>query len=185
MNAAPPTTLLVRLRCRSCPNQLASAFACEHPTTAQPTPEFLIGGRWVSDVPPPALSRSAVVCLDCGAADPEADVFEVPANAADAERNRHLIVAALDEALRLSERARPRAAGEPIGNVGPEIAPGQLRNIHERITALLAEGAERGFFQQALRAAHDRIGKLYEQARRDCRKLARRTPSGHPAGKRP
>ena len=49
----------------------------------------------------------------------------------------------------------------------------------------LAEGAERGFFQQALRAAHDRIGKLYEQARRDCRKLARRTPSGHPAGKRP
>ena len=174
MNAAPETTLLVRLRCRSCPNRLASAFAREHPTGPRPASELLIGGRWVPDTPPPAFARTTVVCLACGAADPEADVFDVPPDATDAERNRHLIVAALCGALGLSERARGRAADEPQGGVGPEIALGQLRRLHERITDLLAEGAERGFSQQALRAANARIAEILEQTKRHCREQRRR-----------
>lgn len=177
-----PPTLLIRLRCRSCRNEHPSAFARRDPSTGRTTPELLIGGRWVSDVPlePAPPGKEVVACLACGSPDPEADVFEVPPRAADAERNRHLIVAALYDALRLSERARERAAAQPEESVGPEVALGQLREMHERIVHLLAEAAERGYLQQALRAANARIGELLEDTRRACRDQRRR-PKGVPA----
>lgn len=169
-NREPP--LVIRLRCRSCPNRLASAFARKHPTTAQPGDELLIGGRWVSDTPLPALARPTVVCLACGSPAPRADVFEVPPGAASeaTERNRHLIVVALQDALGLSERARERAAAQAGESVGPAVALGQLHELHERIAHLLAESAERGYFSQALRAANARIGEMLETTRRECRR---------------
>ena len=42
------------------------------------------------------------------------------------------------------------------------------------ITDLLAEGAERGFSQQALRAANARIAEILEQTKRHCREQRRR-----------
>lgn len=178
-NREPP--LVIRLRCRSCPNRLASAFARKHPTTAQPSPDLLIGGRWVSDTPPPALARPTVVCLACGSTDPRADVFEVPPGAASeaTERNRHLIVVALQDALGLSERARERAAAQPGESVGPAVALGQLHELHERIAHLLAESAERGYFSQALRAANARIGEMLETTRRECRRPRRERRPGN------
>ncbi len=170
MSATHEPPLVIRLRCRSCPNDLPSAFARQDPLTDQATNELLIGGRWVSDDPAGhAPPEAAVVCLACGSSGPNADVFEVPPGAADAERNRHLIVAALAEALRLSERARERA-GATGGGVGSAISLGQLREMHERITHLLAEGAERGYLSQALRDANARIGEILETTRRECRR---------------
>ena len=176
-NREPP--LVIRLLCRSCPNRLASAFARKHPTTAQSAPDLLIGGRWVSDTPPPALARPTVVCLACGSPDPRADVFEVPPGAADAERNRHLIVVALQDALGLSERARERAAAQPGEGIGPAVALGQLHDLHERIAQLLAEGAERGYLSQALRGASARIGEILETTRRECRRPRRERRPGN------
>lgn len=171
MSAAPYVLpLVIRLRCRSCPNNLTGAFAREDPSSGRKTEEVLIGGRWVSvGAPPAARAEATVVCLACGAPDPEGEVFEVPRGAADAEDSRHLVVEVLSQALRLSEKARERA--EAPDSRGAATALRELRELHERINDLLAEGGDRGVPLPALRAAQERIGMLRETTMRDCREL--------------